>query len=129
RDHRCVVRDALPRRLQPAVHVGRRLRAAGQPRRGPPARRGSRPPARRLPREGAGHVELPDPRALVAAAVPVGPAAALRMEVHAAAGARQSRGDGGGRMGSPGARVKTKRYRRKAYWNRPTMSWWEKAYL
>ena len=48
-------------------------------------------PARRLPRQGAAGVQLPDPGALVAAALPLRPAAALRLEVHAAAGARQPR--------------------------------------
>ena len=52
------------------------------------SRRGRRDPARRLPRQGAAGVQLPDPGALVAAAVPVRPAAALCLEVHVSAGAR-----------------------------------------
>ena len=52
-------------------------------------RRRRRDPARRVPRQGAADVQLPDPGALVAAAVPVRPAAALRLEVHVSAGARQ----------------------------------------
>ena len=49
----------------------------------------------RVPRQGAAGVQLPDPGALVAAAFPLRPAAALRLEVHVAAGARQPGGHGG----------------------------------
>ena len=44
-----------------------------------------------VPGEGVSGVQLPDPGALVAAALPLRPAAALRVEVHVSAGARQPR--------------------------------------
>ena len=56
RDHRRAVHHALPRRLQPAVHDRRRLRAAGQSRRADRPRRDRRDPARRVPGQGAARV-------------------------------------------------------------------------
>jgi hypothetical protein len=53
------------------------------------ARRDRRDPARRVSRQGDAGVELPDPRPLVAAALSLGPAAALRVEVHVPARACQ----------------------------------------
>ena len=93
-------------------------------------RRGRRDPARRLSRQGAAGVQLPDPGALVAAAVPVRPAAALRVEVHVSAGAPQSDRDRRGGLGARRAlENRMQPYKRKQYWNAPTMSWWERAYL
>ena len=75
---------------------------------------------RRLPRQGVPGVQLPDPGALVAAALPLRPGAALRVEVPVAAGARQPGRDGASCCGSAqgGAAVKTP-YARKRYWNEP----------
>ena len=93
-------------------------------------RRRSGDPGRRVPRQGVPDVQLPDPGALDAAAVPLRPAAPLRLEVHVPAGARQPDGDGGRRLGAArDERMTRKPFVRKRYWNEPTMSWWERAYL
>ena len=53
RDHRRAVHDAVPRRLQPAVHDRRRLRASRAARAiAAEPRRGRRDPAGRVPRQG-----------------------------------------------------------------------------
>ena len=84
--------------------------------------------ARRLPRQGAPGVQLPDPDPLVAAALPLRPGARLRLEVHAAAGARQPRRHRGDPVVARRRAVKVS-YRRKRYWNEPTLTLWERAYL
>ena len=58
----------------------------------------------------------------------------LRVEVHVSAGARQPDGHRGRRLGAaivamPAPRTPVKPYVRKQYWNKPTMTWWERAYL
>ena len=92
-------------------------------------RRRRRDPARHLPRQGDAGVQLPDPGALVAAALPLRP------------GARRSRGSSCCRWRSPTSpsppcccgrdrrRAVKVSYPRKRYWNEPTMSLWERAYL
>ena len=55
--------------------------------------------ARRVPGQGVADVQLPDPGALDAAALPLRPAAALRVEVHVPAGARQPDGHRASRCG------------------------------
>ena len=94
-------------------------------------RRGRRDPARHVPGQGAADVQLPDPGPLVAAALPLRPAAdasrgssccrwrSSTSTVTAVAAA--------GRC-SEAARDAS-RYVRKRYWNEPTMAWWERAYL
>ena len=57
--------------------------------------------ARRVPGQGAADVQLPDPGALDAAALPLRPGAALRLEVHVSAGARQPGRDRRGGLGAP----------------------------
>ena len=84
--------------------------------------------ARRLPRQGAAGVQLPDPGPLVAAALPLRPGARLRLEVHAAAGARQPRRHRGDPVVARRRAVKVS-YPRKRYWNEPTLTAWERAYL
>src|SRR4051812_19824504 len=62
----------------------------------------------------------------------MGPAAALRVEVHVPARARQPARDRRCRVDAPkliAAAPTMKPYTRKQYWNEPTMSWWERAYL
>ncbi len=93
RDHRGAVHDAVPRRLQPAVAHRRGLRAAGQPHHRTVTRLGGRAAGAHVPRQGAAAVQLPDPGALDSAALPLGPAAALRVEVPAAARDREPRRD------------------------------------
>ena len=81
-------------------------------------------------RQGDAGVQLPDPDALDAAALPLRPGAGLRVEVHAAAGAGQP-------VPSPPCWCGRTRERRcedalqaqGQYWNEPTLTLWERAYL
>ena len=125
------VHDAVPRRPEPALHERRRIRL---PRRlrdphEPRCRRGD--PGDRVPRQGGAAVQLPDPDPLVAAALPLRPGAEVRVEVHAAARARQPGRHRRLDVGAPRLRTTLNKqtYVRRRYWNEPTMSWWERAYL
>jgi len=68
---------------------------------------GRRTAAADLPGQGLPALQLPDPRAMDAAALPLGPAVALRLEVPAATGDRQPGSDGRRSVGAAGMRRAT----------------------
>ena len=90
---------------------------------------GGRDPARHLPRQGDARLQLPDPRPLVAAALPLRPGARVRVEVHAADRARQPHDHGRAAVVAPAEADVKVAYPRKRYWNEPTLTLWERAYL